>query len=95
MLIKAVINGETWPLQHFNNSNLGGVNAGVGVGAGEFSGMDDLILTQFTPLINDAFKEAFLSQLSFSDIIEMLDMDGGDESGEASPTTETIAYTTL
>ena len=90
-----MINGETWPLQHFNNNNLGGGYAGVGVSAGEFSGMDDLILTQFTPLINDTFKEAFLSQLSFSDIIEMLDMDGGDESGEASPTTESIAYTTL
>ena len=52
--------------------------------------MDDLIFSQFAPLISDAFKEAFLSQLSYTDIIELLDMQGAVDSSylEAEETAE-------
>ena len=60
--------------------------------SGNFSGMDDFDQGQFSHVINDAFKEAFLSQLSYSDIIELLDM---VFENDTTPITDSIAYSTL
>ena len=73
-LLKAVTNGDIWPISY---------------ASGDFSGIDDYNQGQFSHVINDAFKEAFLSQLSYSDIIELLDMVSDDD------ITESIAYSAL
>ena len=67
--------------------------------------MDDLIFNQFAPLISDAFKEAFVSQLSFTDIIELLDFEQNNSptayeennfnADLSQPATESVVYTAL
>lgn len=83
-LLKAVTSGAIWPLQptsvvsDFAAANLTRSN-------------ENLTGNTQSQTLSDAFKEAFINQLSYVDIIELLDLtnDSGANNGES------ITYSTL